>query len=231
MAYDCISRIFSVCTPKKKNKRDIKQQKEEKSSDSTVVSSLNEDLDSFDLSELQKSVEQMSEKHNLRRISELEYSLDSLSKSEAFEEPKTSKKKIKAVKLKKPKEKIKKVKLIDESEKKKDKKTKLKKIRSINKTKEKEIKLSKSTDIESDSSEYVTNKVSKGVQFKNVKPLIERRTFLSKGDLESIQNQAEDFESESEICFYSNEEQQIKFNNNLKRKMKAFLSQKSNVIK
>lgn len=213
MGFNCLSSIFSVCITKKKTKRDIKRNEDDKSSDFTVISNNKEDLsddiiDAYskttkkDVNKKKKSGDKSLSKlrQNLehKQLDNLEKSLESLSFSD-YEEKfmKKNKEKSSSKTSKKKKE---------EKKKKKGKK---------------EIILSQSSeDFESEENKKRINSKNK------TKKSAKNRTFLSKDDLESIKKRSLDFDSESEICFLVNEAQQQKFNKSLYKKMKACLINK-----
>lgn len=213
MGFNCLSSIFSVCITKKKTKRDIKRNEDDKSSDFTVISNNKEDLsddiiDAYskttkkDVNKKKKSGDKSLSKlrQNLehKQLDNLEKSLESLSFSD-YEEKfmKKNKEKSSSKTSKKKKE---------EKKKKKGKK---------------EIILSQSSeDFESEENKKRINSKNK------TKKSAKNRTFLSKDDLESIKKRSLDFDSESEICFLVNEAQQQKFNKSLYKKMKAYLINK-----
>lgn len=213
MGFNCLSSIFSVCITKKKTKRDIKRNEDDKSSDFTVISNNKEDLsddiiDAYskttkkDVNKKKKSGDKSLSKlrQNLehKQLDNLEKSLESLSFSD-YEEKfmKKNKEKSSSKTSKKKKE---------EKKKKKGKK---------------EIILSQSSE------DFESEEHKKRINSKNkTKKSAKNRTFLSKDDLESIKKRSLDFDSESEICFLVNEAQQQKFNKSLYKKMKACLINK-----
>lgn len=213
MGFNCLSSIFSVCITKKKTKRDIKRNEDDKSSDFTVISNNKEDLsddiiDAYskttkkDVNKKKKSGDKSLSKlrQNLehKQLDNLEKSLESLSFSD-YEEKfmKKNKEKSSSKTSKKKKE---------EKKKKKGKK---------------EIILSQSSE------DFESEEHKKRINSKNkTKKSAKNRTFLSKDDLESIKKRSLDFDSESEICFLVNEAQQQKFNKSLYKKMKAYLINK-----
>lgn len=213
MGFNCLSSIFSVCITKKKTKRDIKRNEDDKSSDFTVISNNKEDLsddiiDAYskttkkDVNKKKKSgdksLSKLRQSLEHKQLDNLEKSLESLSFSD-YEEKfmKKNKEKSSSKTSKKKKE---------EKKKKKGKK---------------EIILSQSSeDFESEENKKRINSKNK------TKKSAKNRTFLSKDDLESIKKRSLDFDSESEICFLVNEAQQQKFNKSLYKKMKAYLINK-----
>lgn len=213
MGFNCLSSIFSVCITKKKTKRDIKRNEDDKSSDFTVISNNKEDLsddiiDAYskttkkDVNKKKKSgdksLSKLRQSLEHKQLDNLEKSLESLSFSD-YEEKfmKKNKEKSSSKTSKKKKE---------EKKKKKGKK---------------EIILSQSSeDFESEENKKRINSKNK------TKKSAKNRTFLSKDDLESIKKRSLDFDSESEICFLVNEAQQQKFNKSLYKKMKACLINK-----
>ena len=213
MGFNCLSSIFSVCITKKKTKRDIKRNEDDKSSDFTVISNNKEDLsddiiDAYskttkkDVNKKKKSGDKSLSKlrQNLehKQLDNLEKSLESLSFSDYEEKFRKKNKEKSSSKTSKKKKK--------EKKKKKGKK---------------EIILSQSSeDFESEENKKRINSKNK------TKKSAKNRTFLSKDDLESIKKRSLDFDSESEICFLVNEAQQQKFNKSLYKKMKAYLINK-----
>lgn len=213
MGFNCLSSIFSVCITKKKTKRDIKRNEDDKSSDFTVISNNKEDLsddiiDAYskttkkDVNKKKKSGDKSLSKlrQNLehKQLDNLEKSLESLSFSDYEEKFRKKNKEKSSSKTSKKKK--------EEKKKKKGKK---------------EIILSQSSeDFESEENKKRINSKNK------TKKSAKNRTFLSKDDLESIKKRSLDFDSESEICFLVNEAQQQKFNKSLYKKMKACLINK-----
>ncbi|KAF5141345.1 hypothetical protein AAJ76_2000147654 [Vairimorpha ceranae] len=213
MGFNCLSSIFSVCITKKKTKRDIKRNEDDKSSDFTVISNNKEDLsddiiDAYskttkkDVNKKKKSGDKSLSKlrQNLehKQLDNLEKSLESLSFSDYEEKFRKKNKEKSSSKTSKKKK--------EEKKKKKGKK---------------EIILSQSSeDFESEENKKRINSKNK------TKKSAKNRTFLSKDDLESIKKRSLDFDSESEICFLVNEAQQQKFNKSLYKKMKAYLINK-----
>lgn len=213
MGFNCLSSIFSVCITKKKTKRDIKRNEDDKSSDFTVISNNKEDLsddiiDAYskttkkDVNKKKKSgdksLSKLRQSLEHKQLDNLEKSLESLSFSD-YEEKfmKKNKEKSSSKTSKKKKE---------EKKKKKGKK---------------EIILSQSSE------DFESEEHKKRINSKNkTKKSAKNRTFLSKDDLESIKKRSLDFDSESEICFLVNEAQQQKFNKSLYKKMKAYLINK-----
>ena len=213
MGFNCLSSIFSVCITKKKTKRDIKRNEDDKSSDFTVISNNKEDLsddiiDAYskttkkDVNKKKKSgdksLSKLRQSLEHKQLDNLEKSLESLSFSD-YEEKfmKKNKEKSSSKTSKKKKE---------EKKKKKGKK---------------EIILSQSSE------DFESEEHKKRINSKNkTKKSAKNRTFLSKDDLESIKKRSLDFDSESEICFLVNEAQQQKFNKSLYKKMKACLINK-----
>lgn len=213
MGFNCLSSIFSVCITKKKTKRDIKRNEDDKSSDFTVISNNKEDLsddiiDAYskttkkDVNKKKKSGDKSLSKlrQNLehKQLDNLEKSLESLSFSDYEEKFRKKNKEKSSSKTSKKKK--------EEKKKKKGKK---------------EIILSQSSE------DFESEEHKKRINSKNkTKKSAKNRTFLSKDDLESIKKRSLDFDSESEICFLVNEAQQQKFNKSLYKKMKAYLINK-----
>lgn len=213
MGFNCLSSIFSVCITKKKTKRDIKRNEDDKSSDFTVISNNKEDLsddiiDAYskttkkDVNKKKKSgdksLSKLRQSLEHKQLDNLEKSLESLSFSDYEEKFRKKNKEKSSSKTSKKKK--------EEKKKKKGKK---------------EIILSQSSeDFESEENKKRINSKNK------TKKSAKNRTFLSKDDLESIKKRSLDFDSESEICFLVNEAQQQKFNKSLYKKMKAYLINK-----
>lgn len=213
MGFNCLSSIFSVCITKKKTKRDIKRNEDDKSSDFTVISNNKEDLsddiiDAYskttkkDVNKKKKSgdksLSKLRQSLEHKQLDNLEKSLESLSFSDYEEKFRKKNKEKSSSKTSKKKK--------EEKKKKKGKK---------------EIILSQSSE------DFESEEHKKRINSKNkTKKSAKNRTFLSKDDLESIKKRSLDFDSESEICFLVNEAQQQKFNKSLYKKMKAYLINK-----